>query len=373
MKNLGIQIRAVAGTILLEIFNEMEYWQNMEDYLRWQIKEHGVTAPMEVRINSIGGDPRVGLALYKVIKSHQGPTTAYIEYICDSSATLPACACDEVIGNEFPFEYMIHDPNIHPGWVGVEDGEVAIEYLRGVRDDFVRIYHEKTGQSEEDIRAWMKATKFMKAEEALELGFIDRIEEVDESLNEIVDYKIAASAYERPQNFKIEGRNSSPTEPQKPNKPKSTMDILAKLRATFGFGEDRDETDVVIEAKELKAKADKLEQLEKDLETERAEVIKLKAELEKYKEEEPTEEELADQAEQQVEAELQAAVKDFKITASVVDQYKSTYAGKPAELKAALSLIPEGAAKPSGGAPSSPKTRASANGVHPKVAAAFGK
>ena len=370
---LGLKLRAMAGMIILEIYGEMYWWEDLENYLRWQIKEQGEDAPLVIRIDSIGGDPRTGLALYNLIKRHKGTTTCYIEYICDSSATLPACACDQVIGNEFPFEYMIHDPKMDAGWVGVEEGQAGLDMLDRVRDDMVQVYVEKTGQSEDDIRKWMRETKFMKAEEALQLGFIDKIDSVESTLEKKVDYDLAAKAFDRPKEFQLQGRGTSPaTQTTENNQIKATMEeFFKKMKAALGLGDSSDEADAVIRAKELKAQASKMEQLENDIQSKDAEIATLKAQVEELKGAEPTEEELAEQAEQEVEAELKAAVDSFKITAAAKEQYAKTYAGKPEQLKAALELLPEGAVKPSGNV-QRPRTQAKAGaGVHPTVPEAF--
>jgi len=371
----GFEIKAMAGVIVLEIFGEFGWWTNLEDYLRWQIKEIGEEAPLHIHIDSIGGDPRSGMALYNIIQSHKGKTTAFIEYMCASSATLPACACDEVIGNEFPFEYMIHDPSILMDWVTLDEIEGAKAALKSSKDDMVRVYVEKTGQSEATILQWMKETKWMKSDEALELGFIDQIQSIDSTLEEKVDYELAAKAYadKRPKEFEIKGRGKSPEPSNNNTQIKSKMEeFFKKVKAAFGLGDTSDEADVVIRAKELKAQADKVDQLEKDnatLTKERDDALAKVAELEG---EEPTEEELEQQAEQEVDAQLEAAIKDFKISASAKENYAKTYKGKPDELKAALELIEEGAAKPKGSPRQSAKAKAGA-GVHPEVAAAWGK
>ncbi|MDZ7802370.1 ATP-dependent Clp protease proteolytic subunit [Thiohalophilus sp.] len=145
-------IRALAGTIILEIYGVITEYDMFEEYLRWQISEMGDDAPLAVRMSSPGGDPRIAMSLYRIIKDHKGPTDCYIEYMCDSAATLVACACDKVIGNEFPFEYMIHDPEMQPDWFRVEEGQALVDFLKKTRDDMVRIYTEETGMSEDAIR-----------------------------------------------------------------------------------------------------------------------------------------------------------------------------------------------------------------------------
>jgi len=368
----GFSIKAIAGVIVLEIYGEIGYWSNLEEFLRWQIMEFGEQAPLVVRMSSPGGDPRVGLSLYQIIRDHKGSTEAYIEYQCDSSATLPICACDHVYANRSPFEFMIHDPKMAMDWSTVEEGQALVDLTNMVRDEMVKAYVAKTGQSEDQIRKWMKDTKFFNAEEAEQAGFVDEIKEVEQTLAAKVDMKLAASAHEdvRPDEFKIIGRDKSP-EPNQSKQIKSKMEeFFKKVKAAFGLGDTSDEADVVITAKELKAKADKADQLEQDLADERKEKQKLQDQLDELKGEEPTEEELEEKAEKEVDDQLEAAVKDFKITASAKENYAKTYKGKPDDLKAALELIPEGAAKPSG-APRPSTSASAARGVNENVSKHF--
>lgn len=376
-------IRAVAGTIVLEIFGQITEYDMFEEYLRWQISEMGNDAPLAVRMSSPGGDPRIAMSLYRIIKDHEGPSTCYIEYMCDSAVTLIACACDEVIGNRFPFEYMIHDPKMQPEWFGVEEGEALLEFLNQVRDDMVRIYVERSGQSEDAIRTMMKDTTFMNAQEALDFGFIDEIKEVQQTLDAKVDYKIAANAFAdvRPKEFKIEGRGQSPATSKQKQTTGSIMSDsktwLEKLRASFGLGDTADEADVVLSAKTLKAdlqaKDTEIKTLQGEIESKDKEITQLKADLEEAKGKLPSEEEEEAKANQEVEDQLEAAVKDFKIQAAQKEKMAEDYKGNPEGLKKVLAYIPEGAVKASKNV-GKPKTKARAvvGGLNEQVAKDLG-
>ncbi len=347
MNGLGFNIRAAAGTIVLEVYGVLQYWDNLHGYLRWQIEELGADAPIIVRCDSVGGDPRAAMAVAGIIQAHAGKSTCYIEYMCASSATVIASVCDEVIGNEFPFEYMIHEPKINQEWVTADEAISGASQVRKSLDDFVKIYADRSGQSEDDIRAWMKAEKFMNAQQALELGFIDRIEQIPATLSEKVDYELAAKAYNRPEEFKITGRGTSPTTKQ-PTLKANTMKTWEKIKAMVGLGDSADETDTAIKVKEIKAQADRVPGLEQEVQQLKQDKIELQAKLDTYEEAEPTEEVKQAQVAQEIDAELQAAVGDFKIQASAVDNYKKTFEGNPEGLKAALELIPKDAVKPGG-------------------------
>lgn len=358
-------IRALAGSIILEIYGVISEYDMFEEFLRWQISEMGQEAPLVVRMSSPGGDPRIAMSLYRIIKDHKGPSECYIEYMCDSAATLIACACDKVIGNEFPFEYMVHDPQMYTEWIGVEDGEAAVDFLAKTRDDMVRIYTEETGMSEDAIRSMMKDTTFMNAQEALSFGFIDEIKQVEQTLDAKVDYKIAANAYKdvRPKEFELTGRGKSSESESTKTKPIQAMnEWMKKVAAKLGLGDSADESDVVLNVSELKAKADKAEAEKADLTASLEEketcISELEAENAQLKEQIPSEEEEEEEANEEVEAQLEAAVKDFKITAASKPGWAQQFEGNPEGLKATLKLIPKDAVKAGASGVSRPKSRA---------------
>lgn len=148
------------------------------------------------------------------------------------------------------------------------------------------------------------------------------------------------------------------------------MNWWQKLAAAFGLGDTADESDVVLKGKELKLEAEKIPDLQKQVDDLTKERDQLQAKVEELTPAEPTAEELAKKNKTAIEAELVAAVKDFKITADAKTTYAETYAGKPEELKAALSLIPENTVKP--GAPVTKGKGSSIAGVNPEVSKYFG-
>ncbi len=64
--------------------------------------------PINLRINSLGGDVFDGMAMYNVIKRREAKTTVYIEGIAASIATIIALGADEVVMAENSL-FMIHN------------------------------------------------------------------------------------------------------------------------------------------------------------------------------------------------------------------------------------------------------------------------
>ena len=86
-----------------------------------------------------------------------------------------ALAADEVVMSENSL-YMIH--NIWGGEVG-ESGDLrkAADLMDKMSNRLVNIYVSKTGKSEEEIRSWMDNETWFDSGEALDAGFINKIEE----------------------------------------------------------------------------------------------------------------------------------------------------------------------------------------------------
>ena len=106
-----------------------EKWYNIQNkagktadvYIFDEIGTYGVTAqefindikdlkdlPINLRINSLGGDVFDGMAMYNVIKRREAKTTVYIEGIAASIATIIALGADEVVMAENSL-FMIHN------------------------------------------------------------------------------------------------------------------------------------------------------------------------------------------------------------------------------------------------------------------------
>ena len=102
----NIQNKA-SETADIYIFDEIGmYGVTAQDFIG-EIKELKNT-PINLRINSLGGDVFNGMAIYNVIKKREAKTTVYIEGIAASIATIIALGADEVVMSENSL-FMIHN------------------------------------------------------------------------------------------------------------------------------------------------------------------------------------------------------------------------------------------------------------------------
>ena len=169
-------------------------WYNIQNkasetadiYIFDEIGMHGVTAqdfigeikelkntPINLRINSLGGDVFNGMAIYNVIKKREAKTTVYIEGIAASIATIIALGADEVVMSENSL-FMIH--NAWGGTMGdAKDMRKSAETLEKISTELTEIYMKKTGLSYDVVSNMMDEETWLNSEEAYELGFVDTI------------------------------------------------------------------------------------------------------------------------------------------------------------------------------------------------------
>lgn len=135
--------------------------------------------PLKSRINSGGGDVSEGMAIYNLVKEHEGKTVAQIDGIAASMASVIALAFDEVqmASNAM---FMIHNP-----W-GFSIGEAndhrkTADLLDKMRLQIADIYVAKTGLERDRVLSMMDEETWLTADEAKALGFVDSVKPAKKS------------------------------------------------------------------------------------------------------------------------------------------------------------------------------------------------
>ena len=129
---------------------------------------------LNVRISSPGGDVFESRAIMAAIARFPGKTVAHIDGVCASAATSIALSCGEVAMNDGGF-FMIHNAS-GMAWGDKQAMRDTADLLEKVESVIVADYTGKTGKDAAEIVAMMAAETWMTADQALEHGFIDRIE-----------------------------------------------------------------------------------------------------------------------------------------------------------------------------------------------------
>ena len=173
MKNNWYNIQNKAGeTADVYIFEEIGmYGVTAQDFIS-EIKDLK-DKPINLRINSLGGDVFNGMAIYNVIKKRESKTTVYVEGIAASIATIIALGADEVIMSENSL-FMIH--NAWGGTMGnSKDMRKSADTLDKISNELTEIYVKKTGLAYNRVTEMMDEETWLSAEEAYDLGFVDTI------------------------------------------------------------------------------------------------------------------------------------------------------------------------------------------------------
>lgn len=129
--------------------------------------------PVEVQINSPGGDMFEGIAIYNVLREHSQPVTVKVMGMAASAASVIAMAGDEVLIGSASF-LMIHNC-----WVlaigNRHDMRETGDFLELFDTAMADVYAQRSGQKVEDIAKWMDAETYMSGSVAIERGFADAL------------------------------------------------------------------------------------------------------------------------------------------------------------------------------------------------------
>ncbi|MEM6677325.1 MAG: head maturation protease, ClpP-related [Pseudomonadota bacterium] len=129
----------------------------------------------ELVINSGGGIATEGAAIHAEVSAYSGRTMIYIRGIAASAASLAAMAADEIVIDPASL-MMIHDPAAMTMGTA-EDHRSSADVLDTMSQAYAAIYARRTGNPVVRVREWMAAETWLTAEEAVALGFADRVGE----------------------------------------------------------------------------------------------------------------------------------------------------------------------------------------------------
>jgi len=198
-------------------------------------------------INSPGGEVFEGLAILNVLRNHDARVVAVVEGVAASAASFIACGVDELVMARNS-ELFIHD-----AWglcVGnAADMRKLAEDLDHFSDNCASIYAAKAGGTVEEWRAAMAAETWYSAEEAVEAGLADSVDEqTDEAAADKAKARFDLSV------FNVAGRHQAPVvtasaTPPSPSPPKgqkggSMPELTPEHLVLLGLTEDASAEDI---------------------------------------------------------------------------------------------------------------------------------
>ena len=130
--------------------------------------------PVDLRVNSEGGDVFEGYAIYSAIKRYPGRVTAYVDGLAASAASFLILAADDVVMGETSCLF------VHKAWtvtVGNSgDHREALQRLETLDEQLVGIYTAHSNQTAGTWRKTLAETRLFAAEEAVAWGLASRID-----------------------------------------------------------------------------------------------------------------------------------------------------------------------------------------------------
>lgn len=143
-------------------------------YIQTQL-EAAAGQDVEVHISSVGGSAFDAIAIYDLLKKYPGQVTTYIDALAASAASIVAMAGQTVVMSKYAL-LMIHKPMVDSGG-NADELLKDIQMLNVVQSRLAQIYMDKTGLDEVTINSLINSVTWMTADQALDLGFIDQVED----------------------------------------------------------------------------------------------------------------------------------------------------------------------------------------------------
>lgn len=173
--------KRMIGDVRHEVCNKSEV---SEIVLYDEIGAWGVTAsmfremvtategrPINLMVNSPGGDVFDGIAIYNELKQHSAKVVVNVMGLAASAASIIAMAGDEIIMGEGA--HLM----IHKAWTmalgDADEMRKTADMLGQIDGSLVNIYTKRTGIKPSSIESMLAAETWLNADEAIEHGFAD--------------------------------------------------------------------------------------------------------------------------------------------------------------------------------------------------------
>jgi ATP-dependent protease ClpP protease subunit len=190
---------------------------------------------VQFRINSPGGSVHEGIAIYNLLKSHNGRVEIVIDSLCASIATIIALGGDNITMN-LGSNFMIHNP-----WTmalgNAEEMRKTADQLDGIRDQIVSIYMSKFNGSEEELVLMLNEETWLSDVDALKYGFVNSIEQPQKMVAQVINYDLKKYFNSTPtkgktMNEKAEELNQEVEAPEVEAQAESSAEVLAEEETT---------------------------------------------------------------------------------------------------------------------------------------------
>lgn len=149
--------------------------------------------PIDIFINSPGGSVSSALAINGILSRHKAGITIHVTGLAASAATLITSLKNAKTVISKGSLFMIHNP-MSMAYGNAEELEKQVDVLNKCAESMRSIYMEKSGLDEKEIKSLMDAETWFTAEEAVEKGFADEIDNSEQVTAYMKDDHILAIA-----------------------------------------------------------------------------------------------------------------------------------------------------------------------------------
>lgn len=156
----------------ISIYDEIGRYGVSASTFNYDLKAIGKKCDLTVHINSPGGSVFDGMAIYNILKNHQGNVDVVVDGIAASMASIIAMAGNSITIPENAF-LMIHNPMSGLAYGESKDLRKHADFLDQIAASMAEIYAERSGKSIEDVKAIMDAETWMTGPQAVSEGFAD--------------------------------------------------------------------------------------------------------------------------------------------------------------------------------------------------------
>lgn len=189
MKNKFWNLKTEEGQASLDLFGYVggskdDPWEkgfNDAEFLA-DFRKIPAKSALNISINSFGGAVYTGLSIRSLLMAHLGPITFRVDGAAMSAATIITSVPGAKVIMPKGSMMMIH--KLSSFAIGTtDDMRKAADDMEKLEKDIVDIYIAKTGRTAEEIQEKMDAESYFTAEEAVEFGLADEVDEAHEVKN----------------------------------------------------------------------------------------------------------------------------------------------------------------------------------------------
>jgi ATP-dependent Clp protease protease subunit len=165
---------------------------------------------VEVHISSVGGSAFDAIAIYDLLKKYPGIVTTYVDALAASAASIVAMGGKTIVMSKYAL-LMIHKPMVGSGG-NADELLKDVQMLNIVQSRLAQIYMDKTGLDGATVNSLINSVTWLSADQALDLGFIDQIEDYSAEITNsaiIKQYVTTAPAFYKRYINKILTKNSN--------------------------------------------------------------------------------------------------------------------------------------------------------------------